>query len=70
MFDYYSFKGVGGLGDFSESFLEELCRNHFIDNFIGTGDIGLGALAYINGNGDYLSSEFDGSDILISKTQK
>lgn len=68
--DYYSYKGVSGLEDFDVDFLELLCRNHFIDNYIGTGDIGLGALAYANGNGDYLASEFAGSDIIISKSSK
>ncbi len=70
MMEYYSYQGVGGLEDFDVDFLELLCKNHFINNYIGTGDIGLGALAYVNGNGDYLASEFDGSDIMISKSSK
>jgi len=67
MKEYYTLKGVGGLDEFSQSFCEELCRNHFISNFISTGDIGLGALPFVNGLGDYLSSEFDESEIIISK---
>ncbi len=70
MFDYYALKGVNGLEDFSADDQESVCRNHFIDNFIGTGDIGLGALAYTNGLGDFLPSEFDGSDIIIAKYSK
>ncbi len=70
MMDYYSFKGVSGLEDFSSDVQEEICRNHFIGNFISTGDIGLGALNYENGLGDYLPSEFKGSDIIISKYSK
>ncbi len=70
MMAYYTFKGVGGLDDFSQAFCEELCRNHFIGNFISTGDIGLGALPYINGLDDFLASEFHGSDIIISKSAK
>lgn len=70
MMEYYTLKGVGGLDDFSEAFCEELCRNHFIANFISTGDIGLGALPYENGLGDYLVTEFVGSDIIISKSAK
>lgn len=70
MMEYYAMKGVSGLEEFSEDVQEDICRNHFVDAFIGTGDIGLGALREVNGLGDYLSSEFDGSDILISKTSK
>ncbi len=70
MMEYYTFKGVGGLGDFSAAFCEELCRNHFIAHRISTGDIGLGALPFINGLGDYLASEFDESDIIISKSAR
>ncbi|MDX2431279.1 MAG: fasciclin domain-containing protein, partial [Bacteroides sp.] len=70
MMDYYAMKGVSGLEEFSDDVQEDICRNHFVDAFIGTGDIGLGALREVNGLGDYLSSEFDGSDILISKTSK
>ncbi len=59
MLDFYSLKGVSGVEDFSPEFQEELCRNHFVANFISTGDIGLGALNDINGLGDYLPSEFE-----------
>ena len=70
MMEYYSLKGVSGVEDFSAEIQEQICRNHFVNAFIGTGDIGLGGLREINGLGDYLSSEFEGSDILISKTSK
>ena len=70
MTDFYALKGVNGLDDFSPEFHEELCRNHFVGNFISSGDIGLGALNEVNGLGDYLSSEFEGSDIIISKSSK
>lgn len=70
MKDFYALKGVNGLQDFSPEFHEELCRNHFIGNFISTGDIGLGALNNVNGLGDYLPSEFAGSDIIIAKYSK
>ncbi len=70
MMEYYALKGVSGLEGFSTEVQENICRNHFVNAFIGTGDIGLGALREVNGLGDYLSSEFQGSDILISKTSK
>ena len=67
MMDYYTLKGVDRLEDLTPDILDELCRNHFVANFISSGDIGLGALNEINGLGDYLASEFDGADIVISK---
>ena len=70
MMDYYDLKGVSGLEEFSSRFQEELCRNHFVASFISTGDIGLGALNDVNGLGDYLPSEFEGSDIIIGKYSK
>jgi uncharacterized surface protein with fasciclin (FAS1) repeats len=70
MMEYYSLKGVSGLDDLGEAFCEELFRNHFITNEIATGDIGLGALPFENGLGDFLASEFNGSDIIISKSAK
>ena len=70
MFDFYDLKGVSAVEEFNSSFQEELCRNHFVANFISSGDIGLGALNEVNGLGDYLPSEFDGSDIIIGKYSK
>jgi len=67
---YYALKGVDGLGDFTPEFCEELCRNHFISIAIPSGDIGLGSLPHENGLGDFLASEFEGSDIIISKSAK
>lgn len=70
MRDYYAMKGVNGLEEFSPEYQEEVCRNHFVANLISTGNIGLGALNEVNGLGDYLASEFEGSDIIISKSSK
>jgi len=70
MMEYYSLKGVSGLDGFSPEDHEQICRNHFVNAFISSGDIGLGGLIEINGLGDYLSSEFEGSEIIISKTSK
>ncbi len=70
MFDYYTLKGVSGLEGFSPEFIEEVCRNHFVANFISSGDIGLDALPYENGLSDFLPSEFEGSDIVIAKYSK
>ena len=70
MYEYYASKGKSSLEDFGETFLEELIRNHIVPTLIESNDIGLGALRETNALGDYLASEFEGSDIIISKTAK
>jgi uncharacterized surface protein with fasciclin (FAS1) repeats len=70
MFAYYKEKGVSGLEGFSEEFRNTLIRNHLITNEISTGDIGLGALRDTNAIGDYLVTEFEGSDIILNKYSK
>lgn len=65
---YYQDKGVSKLEDFDPEFLEELVLTHLVTAYIGSTDIGLGALREPNALGDYLVSEFVGSDILISKS--
>ena len=67
MFNYYEMKDVGSLDDFSKDFLEDLILTHLVPAEIGANDIGLGALRATNAIGDYLSSEFQGSEIIISK---
>lgn len=70
MIAYYKEKGVSGLEGFSEEFRNTLIRNHLITNEIATGDIGLGALRDTNAIGDYLVTEFEGSDIILNKYSK
>lgn len=70
MFAYYKLKNVISFTDFSKSFQNELVNNHIITFEIPTYEIGLGALKKINAIGDYLVSEFDGPDIIISKSSK
>ena len=70
MFEYYKQKNVKSLADFSESFRNRLVRNHIINNEIATSDIGLGALRDTNAIGDYLVTEFQGSDIILNKYSK
>ncbi|MBW8331148.1 MAG: fasciclin domain-containing protein [Prolixibacteraceae bacterium] len=48
----------------------KLVYNHLVANEIKTGDIGLGALRDTNSIGDYLVTEFQGSDIIINKQSK
>jgi uncharacterized surface protein with fasciclin (FAS1) repeats len=70
MFAYYKFKNVNSLADLSDSFKDVLIRNHIVGSEIPTDEIGLGALSETNAIGDYLVTEFDGSDIIISKGSK
>ena len=70
MLAYYTLKNVNSLDDFSESFQNELILNHLVPNEIGTNDFGLGALREPNANGDYLVTEFQGSDIIVAKHSK
>jgi len=70
MFAYYKEKGVNSLEEFNEIFRNTLIRNHLITNEINTSDIGLGALRDTNAIGDFLVTEFQGSDIILNKYSK
>jgi len=70
MFAYYKEKGKNSLEEFDQDFLQTLIRNHMITNEISSQDIGLGALRDTNAIGDYLVTEFQGSDTYINKKSK
>ncbi len=70
MLAYYKLKNVNSFTDFSKLFQNELIRNHIVGFEIPTNEIGLGALKETNAIGDYLVSEFEGTDIIISKYSK
>jgi len=70
MFSYYKEKGVNSLMDFDEGFRKKLALNHLILNELNTGDMGLGALRDTNAIGDYLVTEFQGSDIILNRHSK
>jgi uncharacterized surface protein with fasciclin (FAS1) repeats len=70
MFTYYSLKGVKSLMNFDEKFRKNLVLNHIITNEIQTGEMGLGALRDTNAIGDFLVTEFQGSDIILNKESK
>ncbi len=67
---YYQEKGVSSFQDFPEDFQKQLVFNHIITMQIETGDIGLGAIREVNGNGDFIVSEFQGADIILNKNSK
>ena len=70
MFSYYKEKGVNSLADFDHKSLVNLIYNHVITNEINTGDFGMGAIRDTNALGDYLVTEFKGSDIILNKYSK
>jgi uncharacterized surface protein with fasciclin (FAS1) repeats len=70
MQQYYKDKKVNSLADFTDDFRQSLLRNHIIPSMQKTADIYLGALQDTNALGDYLETEFGGSDILLNKTSK
>lgn len=70
MLAYYTLKNVNSLTDIPESELQSLVRYHIVPSEITTGDIGLGSLRDPNALGDYLATEFQGSDIFINKHSK
>jgi uncharacterized surface protein with fasciclin (FAS1) repeats len=70
MLAYYSEKGVKSLAEFDQKFLLDLAYNHLITDELVTGDFGLGALRDTNALGDFLVTEFQGSDIILNKSSK
>jgi uncharacterized surface protein with fasciclin (FAS1) repeats len=70
MFAYYKLKGVSSLMDFDEKFRRKLALNHIITNEIQAGEMRLGALRDTNAIGDFIISEFQGSDIILNKYSK
>jgi uncharacterized surface protein with fasciclin (FAS1) repeats len=70
MLEYYQFKNLNSLDDLSDELQKELILNHIVPRDIHANDIGLGTLPETNALGDYLVTEFDGSDIIVSKSSK
>ena len=64
---YYESKGKSSYMDFTDEEITKILRNNVVAAEIKTSDIGLGALSEKNALGDYLVSEFRGSEIIINK---
>jgi len=64
---YYEELGVAGHADMDAEFLESLALNHMVPSLMATGDFGLGAIRDLNALGDFLVTEFDGSEIIVNK---
>ena len=70
MEEYYALKGVKSYTEFTPEFLTSLVKNHIIGSYNETGSIGLGAISEENALGDFIVSEFEGSDIILNKNSK
>ncbi len=70
MKQYYKEHNISSLDELSQQAKIELVYNHLVPNEIGSGDILLGALRDTNALGDYLVTEFSGSDIIVNKQAK
>jgi uncharacterized surface protein with fasciclin (FAS1) repeats len=64
---YYQDHGVSSSSELSVDFLENLAMNHLVPSQLETNDFGLGAITELNALGDYLVTEFDGSEIILNK---
>jgi len=68
---YYKEKKISSFTDLTLQQQKELAYNHLIVNSeVHSGDIGLGAIKDTNAIGDFLATEFSGSDIIINKQSK
>jgi len=68
---YYKEIGISSQEELTVKQKKELAFNHLINNSeISSGDIGLGALRDTNCVGDFIATEFVGSDIMLNKRSK
>lgn len=70
MKQYYKEHNVSSADELDEKTKRDLVYNHLIVNEIQSGDIMLGALRDTNALGDFLVTEFQGSDIIVNKQAK
>jgi len=67
MQEYYQDNNVNSYSDLDSVTLRTLILNHLVGQQIISNDIGLGTLRDTNARGDYIATEFLGSDIIINK---
>lgn len=68
--NYCKEKNINSILDLDTSQIAAIVKNHIVATEIQTGDIGFGALRELNGLGDKMVTEFEGSDIIINKSSK
>lgn len=67
MMAYYEAHNINSADDMTQQEKIDLVYNHLVANEIKAGDIGLGALRDTNALGDFIATEFQGSDIVLNK---
>jgi uncharacterized surface protein with fasciclin (FAS1) repeats len=67
---YYVDKGISSSAGLSDSIWAVFVRNLLVPSYLETGSFGYGALANQNAIGDFLVTEFSGSDIYVNKESK
>lgn len=67
---YYQQKGVSSYKELDVEYLTRLVNNHLFALEISTDDVGYGALPVKNSEGDFVTSEYAGSEIILNKTAK
>jgi uncharacterized surface protein with fasciclin (FAS1) repeats len=67
MHEYYLEKNVSSYTELDSTTLRALILNHLIGLRIISNDIGLGTLPDTNARGDYIATEFLGSNIIVNK---
>lgn len=70
MQEFYQEMGIITFSDLGEEEVRRLVLNHLISNEIRSGEIGLGTLRDTNALGDFVVTEFSGSDIIVNKRAK
>lgn len=66
--EYYQENNINSYLDLDSVALRSLVLNHLVGQQIISNDIGLGTLRDTNARGDYIATEFLGSDIIVNKT--
>ncbi len=64
---YYQELGVSSYLDLDVATLKELAMNHIVPIKVSSSDFGLGAIREPNSLGDFIVTEFEGSDIILNK---
>jgi len=68
MNEYYQENNVSSYSDLDTQTLRKMILNHLVALYITSNEIGLGTLRDTNALGDYIATEFLGSDIIVNKT--
>ncbi len=70
MNEYYQDNSVNSYSEMDPLTLRKMILNHLVAQYITSNEIGLGTLRDTNSLGDYIATEFLGSDIILNKIAK